>query len=125
MPPVLSHPDPARQVVVEVDDSDEGVGAVLSRNIMNNKLHPSAFFSQHLSPTKQNYDMGNCELLALVLALQEWRHWLEGAAEPFIVWMDHKNLAQGQYLHRAKQLNRRAGGCSWASLTGPRTVFPD
>lgn len=30
-----------------------------------------------LSPAKQNYDVGNPELLAVVLAFQEWRHWLE------------------------------------------------
>ncbi|KAI3365445.1 hypothetical protein L3Q82_010533, partial [Scortum barcoo] len=37
-----------------------------------------------------------------VLALQEWRHWLEGAEQPFLVWTDHKNLA---YLRSAKRLN--------------------
>ncbi|KAI3356936.1 hypothetical protein L3Q82_003577 [Scortum barcoo] len=42
------------------------------------------------------------ELLAVVLALQEWRHWLEGAEQPFLVWTDHKNLA---YLRSAKRLN--------------------
>lgn len=46
--------------------------------------------------------MGNHELLALVMALQEWHHWLEGASEPFIVWTDHKNRA---YLWGARQLN--------------------
>lgn len=32
-------------------------------------------------------------LLAMVLALQEWRHWLGGAAQSFVVWTDHKNLS--------------------------------
>ena len=40
------------------------------------------------------------ELLAVVLALQDWRHWLEGAAESFLVWIDHKNL---DYLRGAKR----------------------
>lgn len=30
--------------------------------------------------------MGNRELLALVLVLQEWRHCLEGASQSFVVW---------------------------------------
>lgn len=47
----------------------------------DNKLHPCAFFSHRLSPAERNYDVGNRELLAVVLALQEWRHWLEGAPE--------------------------------------------
>ena len=52
-------------------------------------------------PAERNYDVGNQELLA-VLALQEWRHWLEGAVHPFIVWTDHKNLS---YLRSARRLN--------------------
>lgn len=48
--------------------------------------------------------MGNRELLAVVLALQEWRHWLEGTAEPFLISTDHKNLA---YLRSTKRLNSR------------------
>lgn len=46
-----------------------------------------------LIPVEHINDMGNRELLALVMVLQEWRHWLEGTAEPFIVWTDHQNLA--------------------------------
>lgn len=42
------------------------------------------------------------ELLALVLALQEWRHWLEGASELLLVWMDRMNLA---YLRGDKRVN--------------------
>ncbi len=49
-----------------------------------------------------NYDIGNRELLAIKLALEEWRHWLEGAQHPFIILTDQKNL---QYLRDAKRLN--------------------
>lgn len=48
--------------------------------------------------------MGNRELLAVKMALEEWRHWLEGAELPFIVWTDPKNL---EYLRTAKRLNSR------------------
>lgn len=50
-------------------------------------------------PEIMNYDVGNREPLALVLAHQEWRHLLEGSAQPFVVWTVHKNLA---YLRSAK-----------------------
>lgn len=50
------------------------------------------------------------ELLALKLALEEWRHWLEGAKLPFQVWTDHKNL---EYISLDKRLNSRPNGpCS-------------
>uniref|UniRef100_A0A3P9IIW0 Gypsy retrotransposon integrase-like protein 1 n=1 Tax=Oryzias latipes TaxID=8090 RepID=A0A3P9IIW0_ORYLA len=103
--PILIQPDPTRQFIVEVDASDTGVGAVLSqREHTSGKLKPCAFFSRKLSPAERNYDVGNRELLAIKLALEEWRHWLEGASQPFIVWTDHKNLA---YLRSAKRLNSR------------------
>uniref|UniRef100_A0A3P9HPM2 Gypsy retrotransposon integrase-like protein 1 n=1 Tax=Oryzias latipes TaxID=8090 RepID=A0A3P9HPM2_ORYLA len=103
--PILIQPDPSRQFVVEVDASDSGVGAVLSqKEEKSGKLKPCAFFSKKLFSAEQNYDIGNRELLAIKLALEEWRHWLEGAIHPFIVWTDHKNLA---YLRSAKRLNSR------------------
>ena len=112
--PVLSHPDPAAQFVVEVDASESGVGAVLSqRSPSDQKLHPCAFFSRQLSPAERNYDVGNRELLAVVLAFKEWRHWLEGASQPFVVWSDHKNLS---YLRSARRLNSRQA--RWALFLG-------
>lgn len=56
---VLCHPDPSQQVVVEVDASDTGVGAILSqRSARDGKLHPCAFFSRCITPAERNYDMG-------------------------------------------------------------------
>ncbi|KAK3522647.1 hypothetical protein QTP86_028895 [Hemibagrus guttatus] len=37
-------------------------------------------------------------------ALEEWRHWLEGARHPFLILTDHRNL---EYLRNAKCLNAR------------------
>ncbi|KAI4890447.1 hypothetical protein NFI96_003606 [Prochilodus magdalenae] len=103
--PVLQLPDPRAPFIVEVDASDVGVGAVLSqRSGIPNKLHPCAFYSHRLTPAERNYDVGDRELLAIKLALEEWRHWLEGAEHPFVVWTDHKNLA---YIKQAKRLNPR------------------
>lgn len=103
--PVLITPDPSRQFIVEVDASDVGVGAVLSqRSPTDNKVHPCAFYSHRLSPSERNYDVGDRELLAVKNALQEWRHWLEGAELPFLIWTDHRNL---EYMKSAKRLNAR------------------
>uniref|UniRef100_A0A8C6UZW3 Gypsy retrotransposon integrase-like protein 1 n=5 Tax=Neogobius melanostomus TaxID=47308 RepID=A0A8C6UZW3_9GOBI len=130
--PVLMQPNPELQFVVEVDASNSGVGAVLSQRCPSDqKLHPCAYFSRKLSVAERNYDIGNRELLAIKLALEEWRHWLEGSTHPFIVWSDHKNL---QYIQSAKRLNSRQA--RWAlffdrfnfSVTyrpGSRNVKPD
>ncbi len=81
--PILITPDPSRQFVVEVDASEVGVGAVISqRSPTDDRVHPCAFLSHRLSPAERNYDIGNRELLAVKLALEEWRHWLEGSGVP-------------------------------------------
>uniref|UniRef100_A0A8K9UVC8 Gypsy retrotransposon integrase-like protein 1 n=1 Tax=Oncorhynchus mykiss TaxID=8022 RepID=A0A8K9UVC8_ONCMY len=103
--PILVTPDVSRQFVVEVDASEVGVGAILSqRSLSDDKVHPCAYFSHRLSPSERNYDVGNRELLAIRLALGEWRQWLEGATVPFVVWTDHRNL---EYIRSAKRLNAR------------------
>ena len=105
---ILIHPDPEAQFIMEVDTSNIGIRAMLSqRSSRDSKVHPCAFFSRRLSAAEQNCDIGNRELLAVKMALEEWRHWLEGAQTPFQVWTDHKNL---EYLQTAKRLTPRPLG---------------
>jgi len=112
--PVLLHPDPSRQFVVEVDASDTGIGAVLSqRSVEDQKLHPCAFFSRRFSPAEENYDIDNRELLAVVAAFEEWRHWLEGSEHTTLVWSDHKDLV---FIRAARRLNSRQA--RWAQFLG-------
>ncbi|KAI3377213.1 hypothetical protein L3Q82_009125 [Scortum barcoo] len=124
--PILTVPDPALRFVVGVDASNEGIGAVLSQRLpADNRIHPCAFLSRKLSAAERNYDVGNKELLAVKVALEEWRHWLEGAEQPFIVWTDHKNL---KYLKSAKRLNSRQARWAHFSLAGsgsPYRTGPD
>ncbi|KAL0173047.1 hypothetical protein M9458_033358, partial [Cirrhinus mrigala] len=102
---ILVHPNPDLRFIVEVDTSSTVVGAVLSQWQGDPaQLHPCAFYSKKLSPAEQNYDIGNCELLGIKLALEEWRHWLEGANHCFEVITDHRNL---EYLRNAKRLKPR------------------
>ncbi len=103
--PILHHPDPDLEFIVEVDASSTDIGAVLSQRQGDPpKLYPCAFFSRKLNPTEQNYDVGNRKLLAMKAAFEEWRHWLEGAKHSFTVLTDHRNL---EYLKSAKRLNHR------------------
>jgi hypothetical protein len=64
-------------------------------------LRPCAFFSKKLSPAEWNFDVGDWELLAVVKALKAWRHWLEGAKHPFLIWTDHRNL---EYIRAARRI---------------------
>lgn len=71
------------------------------------KSHPVAYFSWKLTPTERNHNVGDHELLAIKLALEEWYHWLEGALYP----TDHK------YLWTAKRLNPPQARCNWQTLS--------
>ena len=88
------------------------MGAVLSQeNPDDRKWHPVAFLLKSLSPVERNYKIHNKEMLAIVQALEEWRHFLEGTEHQFEIWMDHKNL---EYFMTAKKLNQRQA--QWSLL---------
>jgi hypothetical protein len=91
--------------IVEVDASEAGIGAVLSQHSGTPpKLCPCAFISKRLSPADRNCNVGERERLAVGKALKAWRHWLEGAKHPFLIWTDHRNL---EYIRVARRLNPR------------------
>ncbi|CAJ0923136.1 unnamed protein product [Ranitomeya imitator] len=105
--PVLIHPDPELAFIIEVDASNCAVGAILSqRTGEKNLLHPCAFLSKRLSPAEKNYDVGNKELLAIIAAFKEWRHLLQGASQPIVVLMDHRNLEFISHLDEVSLLFR-------------------
>ncbi len=89
--PILKNPDSNKPFIVETDASNFAIGAVLSQEF-DGKLHPVAFLSKSLTNCQKNYQIYDKELLAIKLALEEWRHYLEGARHQFIVYTDHKNL---------------------------------
>jgi len=103
--PVLISPDPTKPFRIEADSSDFATGAVLSQiSSEDEKWHPVAFLSKSLSPVEWNYEIHDKEMLAIIRALQEWRHFIEGAEHQCEIWTDHKNL---EYFMMAKQLNWR------------------
>ena len=60
--------------------------------------------SKSLSEVERNYEIHDKEMLAIIRAMEEWRHFLEDSELGFEVWTDHKNL---EYFQTAKKLNRR------------------
>jgi len=55
-------------------------------------VHPVAFFSRCLNGAEKNYPIYNKELLAIISALENWRHFLKGSSSPFTIYSDHRNL---------------------------------
>jgi len=102
---VLMSPQDSEPFWVEADSSDFATGAVLSQqSTADGKWHPIAFYSKSLFSMERNYEIHDKEMLAIIRALKEWRHFLEGATHPVEIWTNHKNL---EYFMTAKKLNRR------------------
>ena len=87
--PVLTLPDESLPFVVTTDASGFAVGATLSQD-QGNGLQPIAFLSHKLHKAETNYPVHEQELLAIVLALKEWRHYLHGTK--FRIQTDHQSL---------------------------------
>lgn len=109
--PVLEHPDPEKQFVLETDASGVAMGAVLSQKGIDGRLHPVAYMSHSFSPAERNYDTHDKELLAIIWALLEWCLYLEGTKEQILVLTDHRNL---EYWKTTQRFNRRHS--RWALL---------
>ncbi|SJL04343.1 uncharacterized protein ARMOST_07709 [Armillaria ostoyae] len=100
---ILAIPNGTGRFRVEADTSNGAIGAVLSQE-QEGRWRPVAFMSKALTATECNYEIYDKELLAIMLALSEWRHYLMGAHEDVEIWTDHQNL---QYFRKPQKLNRR------------------
>ncbi|SJL04347.1 uncharacterized protein ARMOST_07713 [Armillaria ostoyae] len=99
---ILAIPNGTGHFRVEADTSNGAIGAVLSQE-QEGKWRPVAFMSKALTATERNYEIYDKELLAIMLALSEWCHYLMGTLEDMEIWTDHQNL---QYFRKLQKLNR-------------------
>ena len=102
--PVLMKPDQTKPFQIECDTSKYASGAVLTQVDGNGNRHPCAFISKTFSETERNYEIYDRELLVIIRALEEWRHYIQGSPHTTLILSDHKNLT---YYREARKLNRR------------------
>ena len=108
--PVLRHFDPTLPSTLHTDASGAAISGIISQP-HDGLLHPVAFWSRKMTPAECNYDIHDCEMLAIVESMKHWRHYLEGAQHPVRILSDHKNL---EVFMSTKLLNRRQA--RWAEL---------
>ncbi|CDJ33164.1 uncharacterized protein EMH_0014970 [Eimeria mitis] len=98
----LQVPDPNKPYTLYTDASGYAIGAVLEQ-----EGKPVGFLSQVMSATQQWYSIYDQELLALISALDKWRHLLRGAR--VTAYSDHQELTYIQQINAHKPLRGRTG----------------
>ena len=83
--PVLALPNFSKPFIIKTDASGVGLGVVLTQG-----EGPISYFSQMLSNRACLKSVYEGELLAIVLAMQKWWHYLLG--HQFLARMDKKSL---------------------------------
>lgn len=89
---ILTHFDPKLPLVLAVDASPYGIGAVLSHQMQDGTERPIQFASQTLSKVQQKYSQIDKEALAIVFGVRRFYQYLFG--RKFILVTDNKPVAQ-------------------------------
>lgn len=102
--PVLAHPNPAQQYILNTDASGFAISGVLSQQQDDGTIRPVAYWSRKMDDPETRYHPTEQELLAIVKAVEHWRCYLEGSPHPLILRSDHKSLT---YLDTKQELSSR------------------
>ena len=107
--PVLRLPDFEHQFVVTIGASNVAVGAILEQDFAHG-LQPIAFASRKLNNAESRYSAYERELLGIIWALGQWRHYFQ-SPHPIIVRTGHSPL---RYLPNQNSVNTRIW--KWLSI---------
>ena len=106
--PTLAIPRDDLPYTVHTDASGFAIGAALMQD-HGSGLQPIAFISHKMIPAEQRYATHEQELLAIVSALRQWRHFLYGRR--FTIITDHHSLT-----HFQKQQNLSLRQARWSEF---------
>src|SRR6266436_5161817 len=100
--PILTFPSQSGHFCLKCDTSNFATRVVLSQAQADGTHQPITFMSKGFSDVECNYQIHDKEMLAIMHALDEWCHFLEGTTEKFEILMDHWNFT---YFQDAQKLN--------------------
>ena len=86
---VLTHFDPQKPLVLTVDASPHGIGAILSHRVGESE-NPIGYVSRSLNSAEKNYSQTELEALAIIFGVLKFQSYLYG--HHFQIETDHKPL---------------------------------
>lgn len=89
--PVLAHYDPGLPLILSVDSSQYGVGAVLAQRYADGSERPVCCASRTLNAAESNYSQLDKEALAIVFGVTKHHQYLYG--RKFLLRSDHQALS--------------------------------
>ena len=87
----MAHPNWDKPFKLYTDASDTGLGAILTQDDDNGKERVIAYEARTLNQNEQNYPTTEKECLAVVWAVEKFRHYL-GGWKKFKIFTDHAVL---------------------------------
>ena len=101
---VLMMPDQTKPFQIECNTLKYASGVVLTQLDSNGDHHPVAFLLKTFNKMECNYEIYDRELLAIIWALEEWHHYIQGSGHTTVIYSDHQNLT---YFRLAQKINWR------------------
>ncbi|GAB0092892.1 uncharacterized protein DMENIID0001_079420 [Sergentomyia squamirostris] len=87
---ILTHYDPRLDIVLAVDASPDGLGAVLSHVFQDGTERPVFFASRTLTDVERNYSQLDKEAAAIIYGIKRYYKFVYG--HRFVIYTDHKPL---------------------------------
>ena len=115
--PVLKVPEFDKPFTLQVDASNDAVGAVLLQVGLDNILHPVSYFSRKLKTHQRSYSVVEKEALALLLALENFEVYVCNPSHVVTVYSDHNPLS---FVNKMKNKNPRL--TRWALALQPYNI---
>lgn len=89
---VLTHFNPHAKIILTVDASPNGLGAILSQISEDGIEKPISFASRTLNNAERRYSQIQKEATAIIFGVRRFHQYLYGRSIPFVLRTDHKPL---------------------------------
>uniref|UniRef100_A0A0W0FUE4 Reverse transcriptase/retrotransposon-derived protein RNase H-like domain-containing protein n=1 Tax=Moniliophthora roreri TaxID=221103 RepID=A0A0W0FUE4_MONRR len=120
-------PDTDKLFVIEADASKWATGAVLRQQGTDGEWHPCGYLSKSLSPTEQNYEIYDWELLAINLTYFRTAQKLNRRQARWSLFLSEFDLAlvyvPGKSLTQADALSRQSNECEDEDMDNENVIL--